>query len=113
MDSSGFLFVVHGARRCRDLGHDALDERVGIQPLLTYGASPRATIGMVEGARALALMRGRRYVLPEDLIDLVPDVMRHRLVLSYEALAANITPDEIVQRVLKKIPAPDKPLQHA
>ena len=84
-----------------------------IKPLLTYGASPRATIGMVEGARALALMRGRRYVLPEDLIDLVPDVMRHRLVLSYEALAANITPDEIVQRVLKKIPAPDKPLQHA
>ncbi len=84
-----------------------------IQPLLTYGASPRATIGMVEGARALALMRGRRYVLPEDLIDLVPDVMRHRLVLSYEALAANITPDDIVQRVLKKIPAPDRPLQHA
>jgi MoxR-like ATPase len=84
-----------------------------IKPLLTYGASPRATIGMVEGARALALMRGRRYVLPEDLIDLVPDVMRHRLVLSYEALAANITPDEIVQRVLKKIPAPEKPLQHA
>ena len=83
-----------------------------IKPFLTYGASPRATIGMVEGARALALMRGRRYVLPEDLVDLVPDVMRHRLVLSYEALAANITPDEIVQRVLKKIPAPDKPLKH-
>ncbi len=84
-----------------------------IKPYLTYGASPRATIGMVEGARALALLRGRRYVLPEDLIDLVPDVMRHRLVLSYEALAENITPDQIVQRVLKKIPAPDKPLQHA
>ena len=83
-----------------------------IKPFLTYGASPRATIGMVEGARALALMRGRRYVLPEDLVDLVPDVMRHRLVLSYEALAANITPDEIVQRVLKKIPAPDAPLKH-
>ena len=84
-----------------------------IKPFLTYGASPRATIGMVEGARALALMRGRRYVLPEDLIDLVPDVMRHRLVLSYEALAENITPDDIVQRVLKAIAAPDKPLQHA
>ena len=83
-----------------------------IQPFLTYGASPRATIGLVEGARALALMRGRRYVLPEDLVDLVPDVMRHRLVLSYEALAANITPDEIVQRVLQKIPAPDQPLKH-
>ena len=97
-----------GATR-RPEKHDLAD----IKPLITYGASPRATIGMVEGARALALMRGRRYVLPEDLIDLVPDVMRHRLVLSYEALAANITPDDIVQRVLKKIPAPDKPLQHA
>ncbi len=84
-----------------------------IKPYLTYGASPRATIGMVEGARALALLRGRRYVLPEDLTDLVPDVMRHRLVLSYEALAENITPDQIVQRVLKKIPAPDTPLKHA
>ena len=88
--------------------HDLAD----IKPFLTYGASPRATIGMVEGVRALALMRGRRYVLPEDLVDLVPDVMRHRLVLSYEALAANITPDEIVQRVLKKVPAPDAPLKH-
>ena len=84
-----------------------------IKPYLNYGASPRATIGMVEGARALALLRGRRYVLPQDLVDLAPDVMRHRLVLSYEALAENITPEQIVQRVLKKIPAPDTPLQHA
>jgi MoxR-like ATPase len=65
---------------------------------------------MVEGARALAFMRGRHYVLPEDLSVLVPDVMRHRLVLSYEALADGITADQLVQRVMKKIPAPDKPL---
>jgi MoxR-like ATPase len=58
---------------------------------LTYGASPRATIGMIEGAGA-GLLRGRRYVLPEDITDLVPDVMRHRLVLSYEALAEGLTP---------------------
>jgi MoxR-like ATPase len=77
---------------------------------LTYGASPRATIGLIEGARALALMRGRRYVLPEDMVDLVPDVLRHRLVLSYEALAADVTPDAIVQRILQTVPAPDKPL---
>ncbi len=83
-----------------------------LAPYITYGASPRATIGMIEGARALAMLRGRRYVLPEDVADLVPDVMRHRVVLSYEALAENITPDEIVQRVLKHIPAPDKPLAH-
>jgi MoxR-like ATPase len=59
---------------------------------ITYGASPRATIGMIEGAKALAMLRGRRYVLPEDMVDLVPDVMRHRLVLSYEALAETSRP---------------------
>jgi MoxR-like ATPase len=80
--------------------------------LLTYGASPRATIGMIEGAKALAMLRGRRYALPEDVVDMVPDVMRHRLVLSYEALADNVGADEIVQRVLKKVPVPDKPLAH-
>jgi MoxR-like ATPase len=80
---------------------------------LTYGASPRATIGLIEGAKALALLRGRSYALPEDMVDLVPDVLRHRLVPSYEALAEGLTPDDLVQRVLKKIPVPDKPLAHA
>jgi MoxR-like ATPase len=80
---------------------------------ISYGASPRATIGMIEGARALALLRGRSYVLPEDMTDLVPDVLRHRLVLSYEALAEDISADTLVQRLLAKIPAPDKPLAHA
>jgi MoxR-like ATPase len=80
--------------------------------LLTYGASPRATIGMIEGAKALAMLRGRRYVLPEDLLDLVPDVMRHRLVLSYEALAENVSAEDIVQRILRKLPVPDRPLAH-
>ncbi len=81
-----------------------------IAKYLTYGASPRATIGMIEGARALAMMRGRRYALPQDVTDLVADVMRHRLVVSYEALAEGVTADALVQRVLKKVPAPDKPL---
>jgi len=80
---------------------------------LTFGASPRATIGLVEGSRALALLRGRRYALPEDMVDLVPDVLRHRLVLSYEALADNLSADEIVQRVMKKVAVPDKPMAHA
>jgi len=83
-----------------------------IAAYLTYGASPRATIGLIEGAKALALLRGRRYVLPEDMVDLVPDVLRHRLVLSYEALAADVTPDAVIQRILKAVPAPDKPLSH-
>ena len=80
---------------------------------LTYGCSPRATIGLIEGAKALAMLRGRKYVLPEDMVDLVPDVFRHRLVLSYEALAEDMTPDAVVQRLLKKIPAPDKLLAHS
>jgi MoxR-like ATPase len=55
-------------------------------------------------------MRGRNYALPEDMTGLVPDVLRHRLVLSYEALADGLTPDAIVQQVMKKIAVPDKPL---
>ncbi|MBA2548016.1 MAG: MoxR family ATPase [Burkholderiaceae bacterium] len=89
-------------------------ERYGLKEMaryLTFGASPRATINMVEGARALAYLRGRNYVLPEDMIDLVPDVLRHRLVLSYEALSDGQTADQIVMRVLQAIPAPDKPLE--
>jgi MoxR-like ATPase len=78
---------------------------------ITFGASPRATIGLIEGARALAFMRGRGYALPEDMTVLVSDVMRHRVVLSYEALAEGLTADAVIDRVLKKIPVPDKPLK--
>ncbi|MBN8493509.1 MAG: MoxR family ATPase [Burkholderiales bacterium] len=87
-------------------------ELADLSKYLTFGASPRATIGLVEGARALALLRGRRYALPEDMVDLVPDVLRHRLVLSYEALADNMTADQIVQRVMQKVAVPDKPMAH-
>jgi MoxR-like ATPase len=89
-------------------------ERYGLKDMaryITFGASPRATINMIEGARALAFLRARNYVLPEDVIDLVPDVMRHRLVLSYEALSDGQTADQVVMRVLQAIPAPDKPLE--
>jgi MoxR-like ATPase len=79
---------------------------------ITYGASPRATIGLVEGGKAMALMRGRRYVLVEDMADLVHDVLRHRVVLSYEALAEGVTADALIERVLKKVAPPDKPLTH-
>jgi MoxR-like ATPase len=77
---------------------------------VSYGASPRATIHLIEGARALAYLRGRTYVLPQDVTDLTPDVLRHRLVLSYEALAEGITPDELIRRILQHVPAPEKPL---
>jgi MoxR-like ATPase len=65
---------------------------------------------MIEGARALAFLRGRAYVLPEDVVDLAPDVLRHRIVLSYEALSENVSTDEIVQQVMRRTPAPAKPL---
>jgi MoxR-like ATPase len=89
-------------------------ERHGIRDLaryLTFGASPRATIHLIEGARALAFLRGRDYVLPEDVTDLVPDVLRHRLVLSYEALAEGKSADDLIGTVMKHVAAPDKPLQ--
>jgi MoxR-like ATPase len=81
--------------------------------LLTYGASPRATISLIEGARALAMLRGRRYALPEDVADLVPDVMRHRLVLSYEALAEGRSANDVVAAIMAKVPQPEKPMQHS
>ena len=80
---------------------------------VTYGASPRASIALVAGARALAFLRGRDYVLPPDLGDLALDVLRHRLVLSYEALADDVDPDTVVTRVLSTVPAPRVVLQGA
>jgi MoxR-like ATPase len=89
-------------------------ERYGVTGLAKYvsfGASPRASINLIEGARALAFLRGRTYVVPEDTTDLVPDVFRHRLVLTYEALAEGMTPDQLVHRIMQHLPAPDKPLE--
>jgi len=82
-----------------------------LQKYLTYGASPRATIHLIEGGRALAYLRGRTYVLPEDIADLAPDVLRHRLVLTYEALAEGLTPDQLILRIMQRVPAPEKPLE--
>jgi MoxR-like ATPase len=89
-------------------------ERHGVKDIaryITFGASPRATIGLVEGARALAFLRGRAYALPEDLIDIAPDVLRHRLSLSYEALADGVTADALILAILRSIAAPEKPLE--
>jgi len=73
---------------------------------IAYGASPRASIGLVQGARALALLRGRTYALPQDVFDIAPEVLRHRLVLSYEALAQGLVEDQILARILSTVPAP-------
>ncbi len=77
-----------------------------VAPLIQYGASPRASLGLVRATRALALLRGRDYALPQDVLDIAPDVLRHRLVLSYDALADDIAPDTIVERILAEVPLP-------
>jgi len=89
-------------------------DRFGIPDIaryIVYGASPRASINLVIAARALAFVRGRGYVTPQDVTDLVHDVMRHRVILSYEALADGVTTDTIIQKVMQTIPAPAQPLQ--
>lgn len=73
---------------------------------VSFGASPRASLGIVAAARALALIRGRDYVLPQDVVDVIPDVLRHRLVLSYDALADAIPVEHIINRVLQAVPLP-------
>ncbi|MGA2530227.1 MAG: AAA family ATPase [Acidimicrobiales bacterium] len=83
---------------------------VGLEDLaryVSYGVSPRASIYMITAAQALALVRGRRYVLPEDLQAIAPDVLRHRIVLSYEALSDDISVQHIVEEVLQSVPLPD------
>jgi MoxR-like ATPase len=77
---------------------------------ITYGASPRASINLILTARALAFIRGRSYALPQDVLDIAPDVLRHRLVLSYEALADNVTSDDLLSKILNRVPIPVMPL---
>ena len=74
--------------------------------LISWGGSPRASLGLVAGGRALALMRGRTYVLPQDIFDIAPDVLRHRVVPSYEALAQGLSVEQILARLLSTIHAP-------
>jgi MoxR-like ATPase len=83
-------------------------DRAGMQdiaPMLALGASPRATLALVRGAKALALVRGRTYATPQDVFDLAPEVLRHRLVLTYDALARDVTVEHILHRLLSTVPA--------
>jgi MoxR-like ATPase len=82
-----------------------------VAPYILYGASPRASINLILTARALAYLRGRSYVLAQDIRDMMFDVVRHRLILSYEALSDNITSDMILARVLDQVLAPAQPLR--
>lgn len=83
-------------------------DRFGLDDLtrwIALGVSPRATLNLVRGARAIAVLRGRTYTTPQDVFDVAPEVLRHRLLLTYDALADDVTPDHVVQRILATIPA--------
>ena len=83
----------------------------GLKRYILFGASPRASINMVIAGRALAFMRGRDYALPQDVRDVALDVMRHRLVLSYEALSDNVQCDEILHSLMEAVPTPEVTLR--
>ena len=88
-------------------------KEVGLQELeryIMFGASPRASINLILTGRALAFVRGRNYALPQDVLDMALDVMRHRIVLTYEALSDNVNGDGILKRILDRIPIPVVPL---
>jgi MoxR-like ATPase len=78
---------------------------------ITYGASPRASINLTLTARALAFVRGRDYALPEDMRDMALDVLRHRLVLSFEALSDDVTSDQLLRQIIDQVPVPVVPLR--
>ena len=96
--------VVNATRQPKDYG---LPE---IAKYIQFGASPRASINLILTARALAYMRGRTHVRPQDVLDLTHDVLRHRLVLSYEALSDGVTSDALITKVVERIPIPKEPL---
>jgi MoxR-like ATPase len=92
--------VVNATRRPRDL------KLAEIEPYLSFGASPRGSLNLVHAAQALAVMRGREYVLTQDVHTIAKDVLRHRLVLSYQALVEEVSADDILDRILKTVPWP-------
>jgi MoxR-like ATPase len=100
--------LVTATRQPKDIGLKELEHYI------MFGASPRASINLILTARALAFVRGRPYALPEDVVDMALDVIRHRLVLSYEALSDNVTGDDLLKNILDRIPIPEVPLhEHA
>jgi MoxR-like ATPase len=94
------LNIVFATRQPKE--HNLAD----LAPLLRYGASPRASIYLLTAARAMAFLRRRGFVIPEDIKELAPDVLRHRLILSYEAEAEELTADDVVKRVLEGVEVP-------
>ncbi|MGN9777785.1 AAA family ATPase [Micromonospora sp. H33] len=96
-------YVVRLVLATRDPGRFGVPE---IAPLLAYGASPRATLGLVAAGRAQALLQGREYVLPDDIRDLAVEVLAHRLVLSFDAIADGVSAESVVRRLVDAVPPP-------
>ncbi len=108
VDPALFEYAVRLATATRAPEAHGLGE---LKRYITYGASPRASINLILTARALAFVRGRDYVLPEDVTDMALDVLRHRIVLSFEALSDDVTSDAILRTILDRIPVPVVPLR--
>lgn len=96
-------YAVRLVMATRDPARWGLDK---LARLIILGSSPRGTLGLIASARAMAVLRGRRFVVPQDVFDVAPEVLRHRITPSYDALAEGILPDELVRAVLSHIPAP-------
>jgi len=77
-----------------------------LAPHIALGSSPRGTLGLISAARGLAVLRGRRFVVPQDVFDIAPEVLRHRITLTYDALAEGVTPDDVLREILSKVHAP-------
>src|SRR3954452_11873176 len=103
--------IEYAVRLATATRHPAAVGRDDLARFLTYGASPRASINLVLAARALAFLRGRDFALPDDVRDLARDVLRHRIVLSYEALAEELSADDLLTPLLESVPAPTAPLR--
>ncbi|HLE13803.1 MAG TPA: MoxR family ATPase [Anaerolineales bacterium] len=111
VDPALIEYAVRMVTATREPGSCGLPE---LEHYILFGASPRASINLILTARALAYVRGRNYALPQDVLDMALDVMRHRLVLSYEALSDNVTGDDLLKTILDRIPTPVVPLhEHA
>jgi MoxR-like ATPase len=103
MDPKVVDYVVDLVRATRDPGSVGLSD---LKPLIAFGASPRASLSLASAARAHAYLRGRNYVVPDDVRALAPDVLRHRVVLTFEAEAENVSSDNVVTRLLEAVKAP-------
>ncbi|MCS6772057.1 MAG: MoxR family ATPase, partial [Kiritimatiellae bacterium] len=85
---------------------DPASFKLDLKPYIRYGASPRATLNLTIAARSHAFLHGRGYVIPQDVKSLAPDVLRHRIIVSYEAEAEQLTSDDIIHRILSSLPVP-------